>query len=106
MHLNSQAVLKITLRPYFWIVSAFAIWAGYGLLRIRWYGWYLFILSNILVFHETILVMVDYSRSGRMLAFIISIAFQTIMILLVVKEVRVPYFFPKIRTICSPKGYR
>ena len=107
MNLQPEDILKILLRPFYWIISMIALWAGYGLLKIKWYGWYLFIVSNIFVLYETILVLTDYSKSSnRMVIFLGTLLFQLILLLVVAKQVRVPYFFPKIRWWESDPRYK
>ncbi len=105
--LNVEDFLKILLNPFYWAISFIAIMAGYGLLKIKWYGWYVFIFSNLLIFYETASILTYYSHSDfKFLGFITTIAIQGLVLFLVAREIRVPYFFPKIRWWESDPRYK
>lgn len=99
--------MKIILSPFYWTISIVAVAAGYGLLRIKWYGWYLFIFSNLLIFYETASILTYYSNATlKFVAFLATISIQGLILFLVAREVRVPYFFPKIRWWESDPRYK
>lgn len=105
--LGPEDFLKVLLNPFYWFVGAIAVVAGNGLLRIHWYGWYLFIFSNLLVLYETASILTFYSHSEhKFFGFIGMIALQGVLLHLVAREVRVPYFFPRIRWWESDPRYR
>ncbi len=96
--LSFEDFMKVLLSPFYWFTFSVAMLAGTGLLRIRWYGWYIFIFSNLLILYETASILTYYSHSeNKLLGFLVTLAIQAIVLFLVAREVRVPYFFPKIR---------
>lgn len=105
--LNFSGLVKVVLSPWYWFVGAITAVAGFGILRIRWYGWYLFIFSNLLIAYETALDLVHYSVGDiKVTVFFMTVFFQCIAIFLVGREIRVPYFFPRIRWWESDPRYK
>lgn len=104
---NTKSVVAIMLSPSYWLISALAIIAGRGILMIRWYGWYAFILSNITLAYVTAVTLAQYSgRENEVLVFLATGLVQMALIFLVGREIRVPYFFPKIRWWESDPRYK
>lgn len=104
---NTKGVVAILLSPSYWAVSALAFAAGRGILLIRWYGWYAFILSNITLAYITAVTLAQYSaRESEVLVFLATGLVQLSLIFLVGREIRVPYFFPKIRWWESDPRYK
>jgi hypothetical protein len=100
-------LLRILLAPFFWITSAAAVAAGFGLWEMRRWVWYVFILTHVLVLYGDAVVVNEFSTSNhKLLAFIASVFLQVFLITRVAREVRVPYFFPKIRWWESNPRYR
>jgi Tfp pilus assembly protein PilZ len=105
--LKSSDILKIILSPLYWFTSFVSLIAGIGLIRVEWYGWYLFVFSNVLIFYQTASILTYYSNSEyKFLAFLFTTLLQLILIYFVTKKVRVPYFLPKIRWWESDPRYR
>lgn len=99
--------IGILLSPFYYIVSLCAMITGYGLWEMRRWSWYLFILFQILLTYENALFVHGYAESHhKMLAFLFSILIQVILIYRVAGEIRVPYFFPRIRWWESNPRYR
>lgn len=102
-----EDILKVLLSPFYWFVSLITFFSGFGLLRIKWFGWYLYIFSNLLIFYETATILTFYSQSeNKFLGFLLTCFFQALLLLIVAREVRVPYYFPKIRWWESDPRYR
>ena len=88
---------KILLSPFYYVVTFCTFAVGYGLWEMKRWSWYWLILSQILVTYEDATFVVDYANSHhRLAAFFISVLLQTILIYRVSREIRVPYFFPRI----------
>lgn len=105
--LNMTGIVKVILSPGYWFVTIVSIIAGIGVLRIHWYGWYMFLFSNILITYETAVDLVHYSTGElKVAAFLLTIAMQVLVIYIVGREIRVPYFFPRIRWWESDPRYK
>jgi len=97
----------ILLSPFYFIIGLLAVVAGYGLWEMRRWSWYFFIAAQILIAYENaIFALSDSESHHKLAAYLISILLQAIMIHRVAKEVRVPYFFPRIRWWESNPRYR
>jgi hypothetical protein len=93
----ASACVRILLSPLYYLAALFAVVAGYGLLEMKRWAWYLFVIANFLILYETALWANDYGESHhQIVAFAVSVLAICLVILRVAKEVRVPYFFPKI----------
>jgi hypothetical protein len=105
IHLSDE--IKIVLSPWFWIISVIAVVSALGVLRIRWYGWSLFLFSHLTVTYQTALALVHYSHAPhRLFIFLSTVVVQSLMVYVVGREIRVPYFFPKIRWWESDPRYK
>lgn len=104
---HTRGLFSILLSPSYWAIATLAVVAGRGILLIRWYGWYAFIGSNVTLAYQTAITLVTYSeRRHEFAIFSITTFIQIIFIYLVGREVRVPYFFPKIRWWESDPRYK
>lgn len=98
LNIDPTGLIRMALSPAFWFISLVSIAAGMGILTVRWYGWYLFLFSNFLASYETAVVLANYSRSQyRFFLFAATALVQLALIFIVGREVRVPYYFPRIR---------
>src|SRR5258708_3222354 len=89
--------VRILLSPIYYLVGAVTMISGYGLWEMRRWAWYPFILANVLISYENAIFLNEYGESHhKVLAFIASLLLQAFLILRVSREIRVPYFFPKI----------
>jgi Tfp pilus assembly protein PilZ len=105
--LPATACVQLLLSPFYYIVSVLAIAGGYGLWEMYRWGWYVYIVSNIFIGYETAIVMNQYSESHhKLLGFILSLLAIVVVAFRVSREIRVPYFFPKIRWWESNPRYR
>lgn len=99
--------LRILLSPFYYLVAFLAVAVGYGLWEMRKWAWYVFLITNVLIGYENAIVVQDYSASHhKVSAFIASLLMLIFIIIRVAREVRVPYFFPKIRWWESNPRYR
>jgi Tfp pilus assembly protein PilZ len=102
-----NACASILLSPFYYVVSLTAVAAGYGLWEMRRWSWYLFVVSQILIFYETALFVSNYAESHHKgVAFLFSFLIQLGLVYRVGKEIRVPYLFPRIRWWESNPRYR
>ncbi|MBI3543253.1 MAG: PilZ domain-containing protein [Deltaproteobacteria bacterium] len=105
--LNLDGIIRVILSPGYWFVCFFAVIAGIGVLRIRWYGWYMFVFSNFLITYE---VAYDLSHNSvgdmKTVCFFTTLGLQILVIYLIGREIRVPYFFPRIRWWESDPRYK
>ncbi len=100
-------VFVILLSPWFFILSALGILTGYGFHMMHHWAWYTFLMTSVATAYANALVLLNYSAShNKLLAFIFSIVLLVGLIYGVAREVRVPYFFPKIRWWESNPRYR
>jgi hypothetical protein len=98
---------KILLSPYYYLVSSFAVIAGYGLWEMRRWSWFVYIASQGLIIAETAVIVFKYAENHhKLFAFGISIVFQLALIKRVSGEIFVPYLFPRIRWWESNPRYK
>jgi len=99
--------LRMLLSPWYYFLSALAIASGYGLYEMKRWAWYVFLLTNVLVGYNNAVLASDFGESHyRVVAFILSIFILVGIMLRVSREVRVPYFLPRIRWWESNPRYR
>ncbi|HAR41376.1 MAG TPA: hypothetical protein DCS07_01890 [Bdellovibrionales bacterium] len=97
----------ILLSPFYYFVSVFAVAAGYGLWEMLRWSWYLFLVANVLIGYESAVLVNLYGETHhKVFSFLAAIGFLVIVTYRVAQEVRVPYFFPKIRWWESDPRYR
>jgi hypothetical protein len=98
---------KILLSPFFYLLSLLAVLVGYGLWEMRHWSWYWMLVTNILIAYENAVVTHQYAESHhKVLAYIASLLLIAALMNRVSREVRVPYFFPKIRWWESNPRYK
>lgn len=99
--------MRILLSPGYYLVTGLSVIAGFGLSEMRRWSWYVFLLSQVLVIYEDAWVASEYAESHhKVFIFFASLLFQGIIIYRVAREIRVPYFFPKIRWWESNPRYK
>jgi hypothetical protein len=103
----ASSCVRILLSPLYWLIATIAVVAGWGLLEMKRWAWYWFVAGNILILYETALWANDFGESHhKLIAFIATVISVAFVFLRVAKEVRVPYFFPKIQWWESDPRYR
>ena len=107
LHLGFAAILfdvplhscvTILLSPFYYVVTFVSVAAGYGLWETQRWSWYVFIVAQVLITYENAIIVSSYAESHhKVFAFVISLLIQALFAVRVGQEIRVPYFFPKIR---------
>lgn len=98
---------RILLSPTYWIFSLIGTAAGFGLWEMKRWGWYVFLFANIVALYQTAVFATDYGESHhKAFAFVFCAAVVVGLIFRVGREVKVPYFLPKIRWWESDPRYR
>jgi Tfp pilus assembly protein PilZ len=95
--LSVKGVVSIVLSPLYYLASLFWVMSGIGLRSFHHWAWYTFIVAQILAAYFNALILVNQSDSQfKGFSFILVMAIQYGLLHLVSREVRVPYFFPRI----------
>ncbi len=90
--------LLLLLDPVFYFLAALAMFAGYGFKEMRRWSWYIFVTANVLIIlYSARLVITSGETNHKSLAFSFLLALFLGATYKVSNEIRVPYFFPKIR---------
>lgn len=98
---------KILATPSYYVVSGLGMVAGYGLWEMRRWSWYLLIIVNLMMAWENAFLIHDYGENHhKTLAYLASLALMAAVLVAISKEIRVPYFFPRIRWWESNPRYR
>ena len=99
--------MRILLAPIYYLVTGVAVIVGYGLWEMQRWSWYGFLVFQGLLLYENAIIGSEYAESHhRAFVFIASVLMQIIIGMRVAREIRVPYFFPKIRWWESNPRYR
>ena len=99
--------MSVLLSPGYLLVSLLSVLTGYALWEMRRWGWYLFVADGFLIAYLNAVVVTDYGESHhKVVAFFVSVLVQLAVAYRVGREIRVPYFFPKIRWWESNPRYR
>ncbi len=105
--LPGKEVVGVLLTPGYWILCSFCIVAGYGLLEMKRWSWYVFIPANIFCAYFAVLVAIERGESHhKAVAIAIALIVIAYVTYRVSREVRVPYFLPKIRWWESNPRYK
>ena len=82
----------------YWLLSLTGIAVGYGLREMTRWGWHFFLLNSLFVAYTNALIAIRYSESNNpFLAFLMSTVLLIGLVVRLGREIRVPYFLPKIR---------
>lgn len=99
--------ISILLSPLYYLLCFWAVCAGYGLWEMRRWAWHVFLFSNFLIIYSNAVIAADFGESNhKLLAFFFSVLFLGALALRLGREIRVPYFLPKIRWWESNPRYR
>jgi PilZ domain len=102
-----QKGVGILFTPTYLIVAFVVALAGYGIREMQRWSWYVFIFSQVLLSAENALLLHSYAEShNKVIAYAFSLLIQGLLIYEINRELRVPYFFPKIRWWESNPRYR
>lgn len=103
----AQKLASILLSPFYYLVSILAVTAGFGLWEMRRWSWHVFLFTSFLIAYCNAIIATSYGSTGHPWeAFAISCLVVLFFTLRVAREVRVPYFLPKIRWWESNPRYR
>lgn len=86
------------LSPFFYLVCVISMLAGVALWEVRRWAWHAFMVANVFVFYEAAYVAAHFGSSHHKVLALVFVAL-TLLIFMnrVSAEIRVPYFFPRIR---------
>jgi len=102
-----NTLVRVVISPLYLILSILAVVTGYGLWEMRRWSWYVFLITNGLVIYANAIFLHDLGETHhRLLSFLVSLGLICALVYQVAREVRVPYFFPKIRWWESNPRYR
>ena len=102
----SQMLWMIFTAPYI-LHSLLAVWTGWALFRLRPYAWHLFVLHTILAIAEQFYVAIVISdRNAIEIPVALAVMSFIGILIFLKKELRVPYFSPKIAWWESDPRYK
>ncbi len=97
-NLSAERSGKIFLSFSYWALALTGIAVGYGFKEMTRWSWSVFLLNSLFVAYTNALFAIRYSEStSPFLSFVVSIGLLIALILRLGKEIRVPYFLPRIR---------
>jgi hypothetical protein len=106
-NISPERSWKILFSFSYWLLSLSGIAVGYGFKEMTRWAWNIFLLNSLLVAYANALICMRYSESNNpFLAFTASIGILVVLIFRLAKEIRVPYFLPKIRWWESNPRYK
>ncbi len=89
--------LQLLAKPTLYLISGVVWLAAYGLWDLKRWSWPMLVFSQLLIFYQNLLLLVEFSHSPHpWLALLFSGLIQAIFLFQVSQEIRVPYFFPRI----------
>jgi Tfp pilus assembly protein PilZ len=104
---STTRCVQLVLTPLFVIVTLSAILSGYGLHEMKQWSWYGVLASSFLIMFLNLHVALSYSESHHKgLAFLGSVLFVSVILYRLAREVKVPYFLPKIEWWESDPRYK
>ena len=97
LHLKPGYVGELLMDTRFWFISAWSIAAGWGLHKVRTWAWPVFVTNIALVSLLTFFIVFAHSDAEwKSLEFLGALAVALCLLVLVGREIRVPYLNPKI----------
>lgn len=97
-NLSPQRSVHIFFSFGYWALSLTGIAVGYGFREMTRWSWNVFLLNSLFLAYANALIAIRYSESNnRFLAFLVSIGLLVGLMVRLGREVRVPYFLPRIR---------
>jgi hypothetical protein len=102
-----EQVFRLLVSPFFYFLTVWMIVAGFGLWEMRRWGWYVFLGANVWLLYWCAWILAQHARTDHkgglfMIVFVVlcGLAFR------VAREIRVPYFHPRIRWWETNPRYR
>lgn len=97
-NISSERSMKIFFSFSYWALAATGMIVGYGFKEMTRWAWNIFLINCLFVAYANALIAVRYSESTHpFLSFIVSIGLLVALMFRLGKEIRVPYFLPRIR---------
>ena len=91
----------------YWFFSIVGMITGYAFHEMKRWSWNLFLFMSFLVAYADALILSRYSASeNKIIVYIVSLVLQGLLLYRVGKDVRVPYFLPRIRWWESNPRYK
>lgn len=103
----ARQCVRILLSPLYYAICFLAVYAGYGLWEMRRWAWHIFLFSNIFVLYGNAILASDYGESHhKVFSFFVSVLILGFLTVRLGREIRVPYFLPRIRWWETNPRYR
>lgn len=106
-NIPANSCIRILLSPTYYLTAALSFLVGVGLWEMKRWTWHLLVVVNAWILYQSATYWTDYGQSFHgFLAFGTWLIFMGFITYRVGKEIRVPYFFPKIRWWESNPRYK
>lgn len=97
-NISWEQVFQLFISPTFYLLTGWMVVAGFGLWEMRRWSWYIFLIANAWLLYWSASVLVQYSRTDHKAgSFLMVLTAVIVLVARVAGEVRVPYFYPRIR---------
>ncbi len=97
-NLSQERTQRIFFSFSYWALAFTGIIVGYGLKEMTRWSWNAFLINSIFITYTNGLIAVRYSEStSPLLSFVVSIGLLFLLMYQLGKEIKVPYFLPRIR---------
>lgn len=92
-----RGLADLLLSPSYFLVCAVCVSAGWGLWEMRRWAWYVFLFATGMILYQNIRVLTTLAETHhKVLSFVMSSALLLGLAWQIRREVRVPYFLPRI----------
>lgn len=96
--LKSKGLLSLVLSPLFYISSFFWVITGIGIRRLKQWSWRTFLAAQVFLLYLNALNLVNHSESNtKGWAFALTVLAQIYVLLVLSRQFRVPFVFPRIQ---------
>ncbi len=93
-----EQVFRLLISPSFYLLTANMVVAGFGLWEMRRWSWYIFLAANAWLLYWCAVALTEYARTEhKMGSFLMVFGAVVFLLFRVAREIRVPYFHPRIR---------
>lgn len=97
-NISPEHGLRIFFSFSYWLLAVSGIAVGYGFKEMTRWSWNIFLLNALFISYANARIIFLYSESvNPFLSFLVSIGLLVMLIFRLGKEIRVPYFLPRIR---------
>lgn len=99
--------VSILLSPFYYFLSAWVVAAGWGIWEMRRWAWYVFTVANLLILYENAVLIVNHGETHhKFVSYMMMVGAIAILFYRVTRELKVPYYLPKIRWWESGSRYQ